>query len=889
MYRSLIIVGGVILAWTVKADEGNYDLIYDGAGGEIAIDETVSATNVQFRADGFVLKGTGMLQAADLASPAPGQPVPSGKQINIAVASGAKAEVGVNVKVAWGANFEKTGDGELVLRDADFELFRTAVYGGTLRFVNATLGTAKIQNYGDTSADSPVALHLDGVTIKPYNNNVILGETDNTFPTATLGAGGLTLTNNPPERPVGEIRLKHHLSGPGGITMNGGYDLRIQSETGAFTGGWNFLSGRSYLDWASGLGSGPVTVDGTARFLANRTMTIDNTIVAGTGKIGLAGTAEKLTLTNLAFTAANVERTVTFTVGEGSLDVPRTVRLALGETPVAIGGINLEKGESQFDTTVSLTADGDVLKATETARAMFISSPDGEAILNVGKDGVTFDTNGADLGLGALVRVEPVEVVEGYALVAAENGDFKDGTTGWEFRDGTGLVSGVYDNDSGFVSAFPEYKTTNETHFAVVRPSASLKKTFTLPEPGEWMVVFDLANRPDRQWDEGNLEWQLEIDGDVVREMAKEEAKHPFARYASPAFAVNAAGETHTFRISTGKPNMVGGHPHEAFLIDSVRFEKVPVVRTAHGALTKTGAGCLTVAGLETSGDVTVEAGALALTQGAFVSNTVTVKAGATIRLADVAEVAIANASFEDVDDTQWTFVKGAAVIPNWTLSKVSTNPNLDVSGWQKNGSVVSSAAPTTTNGTHTAFLRPSSRLSTTVTVPEDGTYTLTFDHSARGGSGTVSWGYLLEIAVKMGDQTICTVPARTAANYGYRTVSEAVELKAGTYTLAFETSDGGEMEGQKVETASGPMVFIDAVSLVKKDLAQPSQEGVVWNFEPGSTIDVSSFDVELEQAFVNGVQIRGGRSAFTAAGVTVLGTGSIRSATPAGTVIVIR
>ena len=274
-----------------------------------------------------------------------------------------------------------------------------------------------------------------------------------------------------------------------------------------------------------------------------------------------------------------------------------------------------------------------------------------------------------------------------------------------------------------------------------------------------------------------------------------------------------------------------------------------------------------------------------------------TVRAGATVRLADTVSVAIPNADFENVDDV--AYPNGFCSVetqelPGWTLTRVSSNGNLAYSGWQKNGGTVSkrsdgSVFPGTTNGTHTAFLRPSSRLSTTVTVPEDGTYTLTFDHSARGGSGTVSWGYLLPILVKMGQETLLTVEPREAANYEYRTVPEAVELKAGTYTFAFETGDGGVMEGQKVETASGPMVFIDAVSLVKKGISQPSQEGVVWNFEPGATIDVSSFDVELDQAFVNGVQIRGGRGAFTAAGVTVLGTGSIRSATPTGTVIVIR
>ena len=107
--------------------------------------------------------------------------------------------------------------------------------------------------------------------------------------------------------------------------------------------------------------------------------------------------------------------------------------------------------------------------------------------------------------------------------------------------------------------------------------------------------------------------------------------------------------------------------------------------------------------------------------------------------------------------------------------------------------------------------------------------------------------------------------------------------------TAEFQTSDGVEMEGQKVETASGPMVFIDGISLVKNDLTRPQEENVVWNFEKGATLDIGSFNVELGKAFVDGVQVRGSKSAFVAAGLNVVGSGKLKSGLKAPTMILIR
>ena len=891
--RIKAVVGGalVVAGLTLMAEEDTKQLVIDAGTGDVAIAEKTVVTSVDITGGSHVLSGAGSIE-----TPVQGQDAgeAADKKLTITVADGAAAEILVPVRNAFGGDFEKKGAGELVLSESDkTHLFRVAVYDGTMTFKDTTFETAKFQQYPE-NAPQQATLAFDNATVLPINNNTLIGETRFHFKSVEVREGGLKLGFNTSYSPVGEIRLNHNLTGAGAVTKleDATYDLRILMESSELLGGWNLLKGRTYVEYAAGLGTGPVSVQNNAVFYANRDMTIPNEIVLGpTAKFGPSGAAQKVAVESIGFTDDNTAKTVNLTVGLGEGVESRTVVLGGADKTVAAGGYRLENG-------VTLTLDGGTMQATGGAASPYVASANGAAVLNLGPKGGTIDTNGTDLKLGATLVVAPTDVVETCEPVAAENGSFEDGTAGWEFSGGnSGSNSGVYDNTSGFVAAFPGSSTTSGTKFAVVRPNGGfVQKTFTLPDDGEWKIVFELANRPDPAWDDGKLEWSLLIDDEVVREMAAESEKHTFKRYESPTFSV-VAGEEHSFKIVTGPSRLIGGIAYDAFLIDAVRFEKVPVKKTVCGTLTKAGAGALELDGVETQGDLVVNAGSLVLSGGALANNAVTVKRGATLKFKDAVEVAIANASFEEgVDDTAVPngFKSDANAIQGWTLERVSTNPNLGFSGWQRNGGIVSSNSdgsvfPRTTNGTHTAFLRPSSRMSTTVTIPVDGAYTLTFDHSARGGAGTVTWGYLLAVAVKLGDETICTLPARETANYDYRTVCETVELKAGTYTLAFETSDGGTKDGVAVETASGPMVFIDGISLVKTDLPRPQEENVVWNFEKGATLDIGSFDVELGTAFVDGVQVHGTKSAFTAAGLTVLGSGTLKSALSAPTIFIIR
>ena len=896
-----IMSGAVALAVGLSLMADDYDIQYPGPGETVTVGETLVATNITFGADGYKLQGTGAVQTPSKAG------VGATAALNVTVPAGATAEISVPVQNVYLENFEKRGDGNLVLSGfTGGYLFRTAVYGGMLTFRDVQFDTAKFQQYPGGAV--PVAsLVFDGATVRPFNNNTLIGEAGFLFDSVTVEDGGLALGQN--YYAIGEVRLNHRMGGTGAITKvsDATYDLRIQNEVNDLTGGWNLFCGRTYLEYAAGLGTGPVTVS-NAQFYANNTMEITNRItVVSNGKIGLSGGAEQLTISDVGFTADNADKKLTLTVGlGGSADTPRTVRVKSGETPVEIGGYVLEKGESPYNTVVSLAADGDTMKATASAASPYITSPDGEAVLHVGANGVTFDTNGSDIDLGARLDVAPVAETMSHDPVLLGSFEDNEDNAGWTFGAGGGQASGIHGNDSGFVSSDPAYQTQNGSKFAVIRPNGgSLQRSFTVPESGEWKIVFEVSTRP--AWDNGGLEWSLTLDPGAadettLRAAQSEGAKHSFQRYESPAFVANV-NEEHVFKIVTGASQMIENLPYDAIFVDYVRLEKIPVDVTRYGTVAKTGAGTLSVSGLETSGDVAVSGGTLALAGGALSSNTVSVASGATLKFVDSLEVAIPNASFENVfpadESKTFCYVDGVeisdATIPGWRVERLHAISGLSFSGWQVNGSAVSKNSdgtpfPRTSHGSHTAFLRPSSRLSTVVTIPEAGTYTLTFDHSARGGAGSVSWGYLLPIAVTLGEQTIATVPARDKANYDYITYSGTVELTAGTYTLAFTTGDGGTMDGTAVETASGPMVFIDAVSLVKASgFVRPTEDNTVWNFARGATFDIGSFDVELGTAFVDGVQVRGGKSAFRAAGLNVVGRGRLMSQRPAPTVIILR
>ena len=122
--------------------------------------------------------------------------------------------------------------------------------------------------------------------------------------------------------------------------------------------------------------------------------------------------------------------------------------------------------------------------------------------------------------------------------------------------------------------------------------------------------------------------------------------------------------------------------------------------------------------------------------------------------------------------------------------------------------------------------------MSTSVSVPEDGEYELSFEHSVRYNAGADEWssGYLMEILATIDGDEVVRIPARDASNYGFLPASGRIFLTAGQHVLKFETDDGPE---HQLARASGPMVFIDAVRLVGSKASFADNEGT-WNFAAG-------------------------------------------------------
>ena len=843
-------------AWS----QSNSAVFAESAIKEISVPATTIVYQVDFLVDGYRLSGDGPLCSRRTGQQNSNDPE---SDFIVAVTNDASVEISVPIDIGYGGNFFKDGEGELTLSQ-DCYLFRTAVRSGTLRVVDCQLTTAKIQDY---SSSTPRAkLHLDGVRIAPINNNTMLGEVGNQFGELTVGAGGITFTNTG-LHVISWLKLNHAMQpaegGDGGVTMAGPYSLYIDSETCDLTGGFKFLAGTSYLKHRRGLGSGPVTLD--APLYVTNSMTLANSIVWGpSGVLGLYGPATWLEITNVTFSADNVAKRLHFSSQGGG-----TVRHVSRMDSEPVGGYLLTGG-------VSLKADGDTFRLAPTAEPPFVVQEDATQPVQVGLNGLTFDTNGRDSSFGAPLAFAHV-VVSNYVEHAFTNGSFENGTQGWTFDKGQNAGSSdVRANGSPFDNNEPGYVTASGTHYAQVRSKGgSISTTFSAPSDGEWCIAFEYSDREG--YNTGELEWEVQVDGVAIREMAADGVKHGFVSYTSAPIFLRA-GEEHTFKFITGESHVNYGY--DSMLVDNVRLARYEDEELLAGGLSKVGAGRLSVFCEAGPATLDVQAGTLKA-DGDLSGKTVNVAADATFEFAYAVDVDVPNASFEE--GTREADYNANGAIPGWTLT---TRFNA-ASGWQGNGGTVSATSPWTTNGTHTALLRPLTDMSTSVSVPEDGEYELSFEHSVRYNAGAAEWssGYLMEILATIDGDEVVRIPARDASNYGFLPASGRIFLTAGQHVLKFETDDGPE---HQLARASGPMVFVDAVRLVGSKASFADNEGT-WNFAAGATVDVGTLDAELENAYVGGVRVRGGTEAFRKAGLTVVGSGSLRSGPPGGLKIIIR
>ena len=866
--------------------QSNLAVFAESSITNIVVPGTTHVYRLTFNQGNWSFTGNGRI-VADMYGPG----TDKDKDANLAldVAAGASVDFSVPIMNKYGYNFNLYGSGTVTL-NANAYLFRTGVNGGTLRIVNARLTTAKMQRFRSPSTGT-AKLYFDGASLAPCNGNIMLGETDNEFDDVTVGAGGLTFTTHPSHTAVSFLNLKHHMRPAddlgdaidGGVTMAGTYNFYIASPTCDLRGGFKFLSGKSYLRYAAGVGTGPIYLDAplyatNAVVLTNPdgvAMMLPNEIIFNTnGVLGIVGGTGHIEFTNVTFAADNESRRVVLTSKTGG----GTARYAAAAGNVPFGGFSLSGG-------IALKADGDTWTAHASAASPFVSASvsDTRPVV-VGTGGLVFDTNGQDLSLGAILEFPVVTITNWLDETMFENGSFESGSSGWTFGGGKAGDTDVRSNGGPFDGGLSDYQTPYGSKYVQVRSKGGyIQRKFRVPETGEWHILFEYANRYNNDPD-GLLTWGVYIDGEPLREKANDGlGNHGFITYNSPAVMLEA-GVDHTFRFETGE-NIDQTYGYDSMLVDGVRFARSDVVVNT-GSFTKQGQGTLVVPFLDKPGTVNVQAGRLEA-DGLFESNTVNVASGATFAFRSPWEVYVPNASFED-DATDLTGVdRGFSYscrISGWTL--VGGSSYRVVPGWLENGSMASQSGPYTTNGTHAAYLRPSCSISAPVYVSRAGSYELSFEHVSRWGgeNDSVSKGRMLTITATIDGNTVVVVPPRDyVAQPPFVRVSGTVALSAGCHELKIETDDAnGTLPLENTSITSGTMVFIDNVRLVGEPVGFPDL-GATWNFASGATVDVGDADIVLDKVYVNGVRIRGGAGAFRAAGLNVLGTGSFRSGPPSG------
>ena len=184
--------------------------------------------------------------------------------------------------------------------------------------------------------------------------------------------------------------------------------------------------------------------------------------------------------------------------------------------------------------------------------------------------------------------------------------------------------------------------------------------------------------------------------------------------------------------------------------------------------------------------------------------------------------------------------------------------------GVQTNGYAFSEAGPYTSHGDSSLFLRASNRVSQAFSVAAAGTYAVTFAQACRRHLASNT----LQTTVAIDGEEVLVTPV-ASGYYDYTRFKAAKELSAGAHVLSFTT---GDTEGEN----QGEVVLIDDVCVAPADGTPPSS--MTLNLSTGSVLRLeNSRTFRIADVSVNGLPIKGGRTALAAAGVIVEGFGRFR------------
>ena len=725
--------------------------------------------------------------------------------------------------------------------------------------------------------------------------------TDCLLITLNDGGGSLTFVSDeltPTNSITTDNNGKHNLmnvriSCAGPLVKDGLGVLVLQNAGNDLAGGLVIAQSQLRFGVAESLGPGDVIVQGSSTLFGEVASSPDVKFVqSALSWMGSVGS--ELTVRSVGVTPDNVQRR--FSMGRSSTG-PCVVSLALTD-PVSEGiGWYVMRGIG-----MKLAFDGGTVKAaSETHDPFFTATSDAAPTARITNNGVTFDTAGTDAELGLKLTFDaPRAVTNVLETVYPDNWDFEAGSfSNWSVDKGDNPASGegssVQVNESAFMkdrsgNYVTSYFTTNGTHFAVVRRYHTLSRTVTLPTAGLWRVVYSRGCRPHDGYPSQNLTMTVSLGDDANATVSPtRSAMHPFREETSGVFALEAGQQTLKFAVGPS------GTDNVAVFLDAIRLERCEVVPVPTGPFIKTGAGSLVVTNLVTDGMVAVSNGTLTVKKSTFDGTPVEIAAGGTLELyatkvtnATVSVAAggtltlrdgdgknlVANGSFED----HLLGMAGNCIYEpesgprGWTMSYVTS----DRSGIQENRSIMSANGHYTTHGWTTAFLRPRTTLSQTVTAPADGVYEVTFVQGCRLGYPSHTIPLVCSI-----DGAVVVSNAAQSASYGFYRSTARVNLTAGTHELAFAT---GTMSGQY------GMVFIDDVRLELLVKAN-ALDGNAIAFESGATLDLRNVEpIYLAGGVtVDGRVVKGSTNALRRAGVTVTGGGEIQIGPPQGTMILVR
>ena len=667
-------------------------------------------------------------------------------------------------------------------------------------------------------------------------------------------------------------------------TNSGGFDF-MPTQPSTYTGGTTIVEGQLYIYRDGALGPGPVTInDGSSLIVRGCDIVFDDKVVFGESYIaGFGG-------------GCPIMRSVGSIGAEKSIRIGRNGAGTASKAVLSLtGGDSEALGRIYTSGALDLTLDGGTVAVRSDASSPFFKSATAADTpsATIAAAGVTFDVaSGADveLGLSPVCRTIVTNVV---ATVSIPNGDFESGLDGWTIdKSANSQSSGVKTNGEGFdTSGDDQWTTTNVTHYLMLRVNQKISRTITVPSDGLWRVVFDQGCRPGSNTYSLNMDTVVKV-GDAgtttFKGPSSQADRYGFKRFETGVMELSAG----TSRLEVSIEQKNASDINKSMNFDVFRMEKVEIAEVV-GRFTKIGGGTLRTDAW-TGADVQVEAGVLNV-ESAAISNTVISVQGGTLELVDARmdegsqigvsaggalafspigrKDLISNGSFE-VDGPQTSIV---AMNPTgWTVGKTKgTTNNNNGSGLQGNGGNVTPSGPSTAAGTVTVYLREYSTLSQTVSVTDAGKYRLSFSKACR------TQFYSSSIPVTATVDGVTVFESMNNSTSEFERFSADIYLDAAEHTITFTT-------GAPSTSANGSMVFIDDVRLNPLKSQTEIDAGTI-DMASGATLRLDNIEkVVIKDFRVNGANIRGGRGAAIAAGVTVTGSGSVRFGERQGIILLV-